>query len=234
MEDSTTGLLIISVLLFNFYMGGVCLMIGARKDLTGTGLFLGLILGIFAIPIMILSKGNRKDCPNCSELVSPKATKCPHCASYIMQHRENKDIIFPCEIYKMLYSGNDDNSFLITNKEQKLLLRINEVQLNLIENSNGNKDEYLIDLDVTNITGFDIILKSIKEIDGKILEQEPKYKEKYFKAGDNYSLDRYNNINLLKPITGQYVKNGEMINGKLKLIVNATYLPKINLEIKQI
>jgi hypothetical protein len=59
--------------------GIVAAMIGSKKG-EGCGAFiLGILLGPFGILIAIFSKGNRKTCPFCKELVHKDARVCPHC-----------------------------------------------------------------------------------------------------------------------------------------------------------
>lgn len=54
-------------------------IIGARK---GEGIGMGLVALIFgplAIPLAILSKGNKLPCPWCGEKIRAKAIVCRHC-----------------------------------------------------------------------------------------------------------------------------------------------------------
>ena len=59
--------------------GIVAAMIGSGKGATGSGFFLGLILGPLGILIAIFMKGNRRKCPSCHEVIDPTAMKCPKC-----------------------------------------------------------------------------------------------------------------------------------------------------------
>lgn len=54
-------------------------MLGARKGQPLAAFFVGLILGPFGVLFAALSKGDRRTCPSCRELVHPAATRCPHC-----------------------------------------------------------------------------------------------------------------------------------------------------------
>jgi hypothetical protein len=57
----------------------LCAAIGSRHGEGLLGFVCGLIFGPLGIIFVLLSKGNRKHCPFCKELVNKKATVCPHC-----------------------------------------------------------------------------------------------------------------------------------------------------------
>lgn len=59
--------------------GLVCAAIGHRKGEGLAAFIVGLILGPFGILFAILSKGHRKQCPTCMEMVHEDALVCPHC-----------------------------------------------------------------------------------------------------------------------------------------------------------
>ncbi len=59
--------------------GVVSAMIGEKKGEGCLGFFFGLLLGPIGIVIALLSKGNRKVCPFCKELINRDATVCPKC-----------------------------------------------------------------------------------------------------------------------------------------------------------
>lgn len=59
--------------------GVVAAMIGAKKGEGCGGFILGVLLGPFGILIALLSKGNRKTCPHCKELIHQDATVCSRC-----------------------------------------------------------------------------------------------------------------------------------------------------------
>jgi len=59
--------------------GIVASMIGNKKGEGVLAFFFGLLLGPFGILIALFSKGNRKTCPFCKELMHKNATVCPHC-----------------------------------------------------------------------------------------------------------------------------------------------------------
>lgn len=58
-----------------------CTIIGAQKRATLTSMFLAILIGPLAIPFVVLSGGDTKECPECRKRVHPKAKKCPHCRS---------------------------------------------------------------------------------------------------------------------------------------------------------
>lgn len=59
--------------------GIVSAMIGARKGEGCGGFIVGILLGPFGILISLFSKGNRKTCPHCKELIHEDAKVCSHC-----------------------------------------------------------------------------------------------------------------------------------------------------------
>ena len=59
--------------------GVIAAAIGAKKGETASGFIIGILLGPLGIIIALLSKGNRRGCPHCRELVHREATVCPHC-----------------------------------------------------------------------------------------------------------------------------------------------------------
>lgn len=54
-------------------------MIGAKKGEGGEGFIVGVLLGPFGILFALFSKGDRKTCPHCRELIHRAATVCSHC-----------------------------------------------------------------------------------------------------------------------------------------------------------
>jgi len=61
------------------FCGVVAGMIGSKKG-EGCGAFLiGVLFGPFGILFALLSKGNRRACPHCKELIHKDATVCPKC-----------------------------------------------------------------------------------------------------------------------------------------------------------
>jgi len=62
-----------------FLCGIVAAMIGGKKGEGCAALIVGVIFGPFGIVFAILSKGNRKTCPYCKELVHKDASVCPYC-----------------------------------------------------------------------------------------------------------------------------------------------------------
>jgi len=71
--------------------GIVAGMIGNKK---GEGFLLpfviGAIFGPFGIVFVLISKGNKKNCPFCKELMHKEATRCPHCQEEIPQNSDQK------------------------------------------------------------------------------------------------------------------------------------------------
>ncbi len=73
--------LFISLLIWILF-GIVAGMVGAKKGEGCLMFALGFLLGPFGLLIALFSKGNRKTCPHCRELVDKEAIVCSHC------HRE--------------------------------------------------------------------------------------------------------------------------------------------------
>lgn len=63
--------------------GVVAAIIGSKRGLGCAGLGVGILFGPFGILITYLSKGNRKACPHCKELIHWEATVCPRCTQPI-------------------------------------------------------------------------------------------------------------------------------------------------------
>lgn len=67
------------IVFFWLLIGLICAVIGAKKG-EGCGAFvLGVLLGPLAIPFVLLSRGHRKRCAACKELIHEDATVCSHC-----------------------------------------------------------------------------------------------------------------------------------------------------------
>ena len=62
-------------------------MIGSRKGEGCAAFIFGVLLGPFGIVFAIFSKGNRKACPFCKELVHRDAIVCPHCQREVAAER---------------------------------------------------------------------------------------------------------------------------------------------------
>ena len=58
-------------------------IIGARKGEGLGGFILGVLLGPIGILIVAVSRGNRRECPACRELIHAAARICPHCRTEI-------------------------------------------------------------------------------------------------------------------------------------------------------
>lgn len=59
--------------------GIVAALIGSGKGEPGWGLFVGLLLGPIGVLLVIFSKGYRKPCSFCRELIYEEAIVCPYC-----------------------------------------------------------------------------------------------------------------------------------------------------------
>ena len=69
------------ILLFTFWLvcGIIAAMIGGRKGMGTSGFLIGVLLGPLGVLIAHFSKGDRKTCSSCKELVHKEAKVCPHC-----------------------------------------------------------------------------------------------------------------------------------------------------------
>lgn len=61
----------------------IAAMVGSRKGQALFGFLLGFILGPLGLLIMIFTRGNRRQCPHCREMMHKAATVCPHCQQRI-------------------------------------------------------------------------------------------------------------------------------------------------------
>ena len=59
--------------------GVVAALIGNRKGEGCLAFVVGVLLGPLGILIALFSRGNRKTCPHCKELVHRDASACSHC-----------------------------------------------------------------------------------------------------------------------------------------------------------
>jgi hypothetical protein len=64
-----------------FVCGIISAAIGQKKGEGCASFFIGIILGPIGILAALLSKGNRRKCPFCKELIIKGAVKCPKCQS---------------------------------------------------------------------------------------------------------------------------------------------------------
>ena len=53
--------------------------VGSKKGEGCISFGMTFLLGPFWLPVVLLSKGNRRECPYCKELINKKATVCSHC-----------------------------------------------------------------------------------------------------------------------------------------------------------
>lgn len=58
--------------------------IASRKGEPIGGFLVGFFFGPLGILVSLLSKGNRKTCPHCKEMVMVDANACPHCQREII------------------------------------------------------------------------------------------------------------------------------------------------------
>ncbi len=73
------------ILFFWFLCGIVSALIGKQKGFGCNGFLLGVLLGPIGIIIVLLVKGNRKQCTFCKELINSDAIKCPKCRSKLAE-----------------------------------------------------------------------------------------------------------------------------------------------------
>lgn len=59
--------------------GLIAAVIGEKKGEGCAAFFIGFLFGPFGILFALLSKGNRRTCPHCKELIHKDANVCPHC-----------------------------------------------------------------------------------------------------------------------------------------------------------
>lgn len=64
-------------------------MIGERKGEGLLGCLFGILLGPVGLLFVIFSRGNRKTCPYCKELVHKDATHCSHCQKELEVETKN-------------------------------------------------------------------------------------------------------------------------------------------------
>jgi len=74
MDDSELGIII-----FWIFCGLVAAAIGSKKGEAFLAFIVGALLGPLGILIAIISRGKRKKCLYCKELIHKDATVCPHC-----------------------------------------------------------------------------------------------------------------------------------------------------------
>jgi hypothetical protein len=83
--------------------GIVSAWIGAKKGQGGTTFVIGVLLGPLGLLVAVLSKGNRRKCPLCRELMHRDATVCPHCRNEIQPDTDPMQTCSHCgEIYRRL------------------------------------------------------------------------------------------------------------------------------------
>lgn len=72
--------MLIEILIGAMLLGLIPAFIAKSKGGSFGGMWiLGTLLFIFALPIALLSKDQRRRCPHCAEPVQPAANVCPHC-----------------------------------------------------------------------------------------------------------------------------------------------------------
>jgi hypothetical protein len=100
--------------------------IGKRK---GEGFFafiIGLIFGPFGIIFALISRGNRRTCPYCKELIHKDAIRCPHCQKEFIEINNESPVQTPIynnrkqiqiNYLKQLFSTKTPGDFLALQKE---------------------------------------------------------------------------------------------------------------------
>src|SRR3954467_165355 len=63
----------------------VGVIIGGRKGKALSGLLWSFLCGPFGVLIVVLDKGNRRECPFCVEQIHREASVCPHCQRELSQ-----------------------------------------------------------------------------------------------------------------------------------------------------
>ena len=99
--DVLIGLVVVSALLF----GIASSIVGSRKGMAGSGFALGALLGPIGLIIVLVSAGNRIQCPACRELIHADAIKCRHCGVAIEKPLPGPQII--CDQCGTRYPAED-------------------------------------------------------------------------------------------------------------------------------
>lgn len=68
-----------ALLVFWLLFGILGALIGASKQRAALGFLLGLLFGPLGLLFILFTRGSRKKCPYCRELVQLDAVVCPHC-----------------------------------------------------------------------------------------------------------------------------------------------------------
>lgn len=71
--------------------GVISAVIGSRKGEGCAAFLIGVMLGPFGIVFALVSKGDRKPCEFCKEMVHKDALKCKHCGASLRSIVKNKD-----------------------------------------------------------------------------------------------------------------------------------------------
>jgi hypothetical protein len=74
--------------------GIISAIIGSKKGAGCSGFIIGILLGPFGIIIALITKGNRRTCPYCKELINKEAIVCPRCQRDISNNINNKPTSF--------------------------------------------------------------------------------------------------------------------------------------------
>ena len=69
----------IGIIIFWLFCGIIAGMIGSKKGQGCLSFLVGILFGPFGIIIALLSKGKRRTCPYCKELVNEDAVICKYC-----------------------------------------------------------------------------------------------------------------------------------------------------------
>jgi len=58
--------------------------VGSKKGEGCVSFGMCFLLGPIWLPVVLLSRGNRKPCPFCKEMIHKQAMICPHCKSNLL------------------------------------------------------------------------------------------------------------------------------------------------------
>ncbi len=181
------------------------LIIGEKRGRAVLGFFFGFFLGIIGVlviaainPIQTLENPEKDDA--------------------------KKDVFnFSCDLSKILFAKNEDTTMLLNDGKAKILIRINDFELIVSQNT----VEYYLNCDITNITKKDIIINEIKVLEGINQLTISEFTDISNQKNEGFNKENVELINKLKTITGQYIPIDSTINGKIKITSNI--IPQIGI-----